>query len=238
MKKVLSLLVLFSAALVVSAQDVIVKKDGSTIISKVLEIGISEIKYKKIDNQDGPNYSIAISDVLSVNFENGYKESFDNLKKVEERQTIVSSDVTATGQKDLTLKAGTLIPIQNVNYTRAASLSVGQTVLFRVARDVVIDNTTIIPYGTPVKGTVYQAKKSSWFGTKGRLGIAINEIELPSGIKIPLTNGNVYITGKNRTAASVLLFLFVTKPACFITGSKAEMPVGYEITAEVARPIV
>ena len=69
-------------------------------------------------------------------------------------------------------------------------------------------------------------------------GINITEIELPCGVSIPLSNGNVYITGKNRTPLSVILFFFVTWPACFITGSKAELPAGYEITAEVARPVI
>ena len=173
-----------------------------------------------------------------MNYDNGEKETFENLKVDDNDQKLVPNNAPAGNiQKEVTLKAGTLIPIQNINYTRASTLSVGQTVQFRVARDVEIDNMNIIPYGTSVKGIVYQAKKSSWFGTKGRLGIKINEIELPCGVKVPLTNGNIYITGKNRTPLSVLLFLFVTWPACFITGSKAEMPAGYEIAAEVARPV-
>lgn len=58
------------------AQDVIVKKDQSTIMSKVLEITSTEIKYKKWNNQDGPTYSIDRSEVLSINYENGEVEKF------------------------------------------------------------------------------------------------------------------------------------------------------------------
>lgn len=61
------------------AQDVIVKKDGSTILSKVLKVGASEIEYKKWSNQEGPTYSIAIADLLSVNYQNGDKEDFSNV---------------------------------------------------------------------------------------------------------------------------------------------------------------
>ena len=53
------------------AQDVIVKKDGTTILSKVLEISSTEIKYKKWSNQDGPMYSIDKSEVHSINYQNG-----------------------------------------------------------------------------------------------------------------------------------------------------------------------
>ena len=137
-------------------------------------------------------------------------------------------------QKEVTVKAGTLVPLQVTNYTKAADVKVGQKVGFRVSRDITVNGVTAIPYGTTVNGTVYEAKKSSWWGTKGRLGIKISEMYGPNGEMIPLTNGDVYVTGKNRTAVSVLLFTFVVWPACFICGSKAEIPAGYEIQANVA----
>ena len=56
------------------AQDVIVKKDGTTILSKVLEISGTEIKYKKWSNQDGPMYLINKSEVHSINYQNGEVE--------------------------------------------------------------------------------------------------------------------------------------------------------------------
>ncbi len=137
-------------------------------------------------------------------------------------------------QKEVTVKAGTLVPLQIINPTKAADVSVGQKVAFRVSRDINVDGVTAITYGTIVNGTVYEAKRSSWWGTKGRLGIKITELYGPNGEMVPLTNGDVYVTGKNRTTLSVLLFCFVTIPACFICGSKAEIPVGYEIQANVA----
>ncbi len=142
--------------------------------------------------------------------------------------------VASFAQKEVTVKAGTLVPLQIVNSTKAADVSVGQKVAFRVSRDINVDGMTVIPYGTTVNGTVYEAKRSSWWGTKGRLGIKISEMFGPNGEMIPLMNGDVYVTGKNRTTLSVLLFCFVTIPACFICGSKAEIPNGYEIQANVA----
>jgi hypothetical protein len=64
----------------VMSQDVIVKKDQSTVMSKVLEITSTEIKYKKWNNQDGPTYSIDRSEVLSINYENGEVENFSETK--------------------------------------------------------------------------------------------------------------------------------------------------------------
>ena len=136
-------------------------------------------------------------------------------------------------QKEVTVKAGTLVPLQVVNYTKAADVKVGQKVAFRVSRDISVNGVTAIPYGTTVNGTVYEAKKSSWWGTKGRLGIKISEMFAPNGEMVPLSNGDVYVTGKNRTPTAVIVFLFVW-PGGFICGSKAELPVGYEIQANVA----
>lgn len=78
MKNQIILTMLSLAALNVAAQDVVVKKDGSTILAKVLEVNQDNIKYKKFSNQNGPTYTINLSDVMSVNYENGEKEDFNN----------------------------------------------------------------------------------------------------------------------------------------------------------------
>ena len=142
--------------------------------------------------------------------------------------------VATYAQKEVMVKAGTLVPLQIVNPTKAADVKVGQKVAFRVSRDINVDGVTAIPFGTTVNGTVYEAKKSSWWGIKGRLGVRINELITPKGEIVPLMNGDVYVTGKNRTALSVALFALVVWPACFICGSKAEIPAGYEVQANVA----
>lgn len=61
-----------------SAQDVILKKDNTTVLSKVIEITSTEIKYKKWSNQDGPTYSISRSLVTSINYQNGEVDKFSD----------------------------------------------------------------------------------------------------------------------------------------------------------------
>src|SRR5947207_480696 len=56
------------------AQDVIIKKNGDEIKSKILEVSGSEIKYKRSDNMDGPTYTIPKPEVFMVKYENGTKE--------------------------------------------------------------------------------------------------------------------------------------------------------------------
>lgn len=131
------------------------------------------------------------------------------------------------------IKAGTVVPLQSVDQVKAADVEEGQIVNFKVVQDVCIDGTCVIPGGTLVKGKVTEAKKSSLAGTKGRLKISINSLNLPSGEPVYFTNSDVNISGKNRTPLAVVTGLFVW-PCIFIPGTKAVMPAGYETLATVA----
>lgn len=73
--KLLSVIVLAMFSFIAHAQDVIVKKDGSTITSKVTAITGSEIKYKKFSNLNGPTYTIGKNEVNYINYENGERET-------------------------------------------------------------------------------------------------------------------------------------------------------------------
>lgn len=72
MKQLLVFLFLLCSASVF-AQDVIVKKDGSTIVCRVVELTSSEITYKKWTDLNGSNYVMSRSDASSISYENGKK---------------------------------------------------------------------------------------------------------------------------------------------------------------------
>ncbi len=93
MRKILLFLMLLSATSVF-AQDVIVKKDGTTILSKVIEIGSTEVKYKKFSNQNGPTYTITKAEIQAINYENGEKDSFNDAgitRPQQEEQNYISN---------------------------------------------------------------------------------------------------------------------------------------------------
>lgn len=58
------------------AQDIIIKRDGKEIPSKVLEISSTEIKYKDFDFLTGPTRVLNISEVIVILYENGKREVF------------------------------------------------------------------------------------------------------------------------------------------------------------------
>jgi len=58
------------------AQDVIVLKNGDEIKSLVQEVGTDYVKYKKFDNQTGPVYNIATSEIFMIKYNNGSRDVF------------------------------------------------------------------------------------------------------------------------------------------------------------------
>ena len=66
MKRILFLLMLFLTTKSF-AQDIIVKPDGTIIKSKVLEVGLDEVKYKKSSNLKGPVYTLSKKEILKYN---------------------------------------------------------------------------------------------------------------------------------------------------------------------------
>ena len=99
------ILALIWANVSANAQDVIVKTDNSTIISKVEEITAESIKYRKWDNLDGPTYVLNVSEVICINFSNGTKESFiKSNPKVEEDKTEAIPQTTSYEDTRLNLQ--------------------------------------------------------------------------------------------------------------------------------------
>lgn len=186
------------------------------------------MKYKKFSNLDGPLYSITREDIQNINFENGEKEL------LEKNKTLV--DTKTAANNDAVLNYGTEFPIQIETPVCTKDLSEGQYITFKTMADIDADGVKVIRAGTPVMGLVYKANRSSWWGTKGKLGVRLDHLALPDGTHIPV-KGDIYVTGKNRTALSVLLFLFVTWPACFICGSKAELPYGFNTLARIGATV-
>lgn len=76
MKKIF-LLMLFLCSMSVWAQDVIVKKDGSTVVCRIVEVTKTEVIYKKWSDQQGSNYIVNQKDLTAIHHENGTKTTFD-----------------------------------------------------------------------------------------------------------------------------------------------------------------
>ncbi len=69
--------------------DVIYFKDGKEIKSKVIEVGVSDIKYRDITNIEGPLYTVAKSDLLMIIYKNGNRDNFKVADNINNKSTEV-----------------------------------------------------------------------------------------------------------------------------------------------------
>jgi hypothetical protein len=101
MKKILFLIAIFIVSLpTVFSQDILIKKTGDEIKTKVIEVGVSEIKYKKFESPTGPTYSILKSDVFMIKYEDGNKDVFSGNDV--QKQTPAASKVEIKEEKTST----------------------------------------------------------------------------------------------------------------------------------------
>src|SRR6186713_1445190 len=58
------------------AQDLIYKKNKEVILTKIIEMGTDEVKYKEYNSTNDVVFSIAKSELWKVKFENGKEQYF------------------------------------------------------------------------------------------------------------------------------------------------------------------
>jgi len=73
------------------APDVIILKNGDEVKSIVQEVGTEYVKYKKFDNQTGPVYNMALSEIFMIRYANGSKDVFNKTEKQQETTKVVQS---------------------------------------------------------------------------------------------------------------------------------------------------
>ena len=78
MKKILLMAALAVCSLTMNAQDVLVRKGGDVENVKVLEVTPTEVKYKKINNLEGPTFTEKRSNLISVKYESGETQKFND----------------------------------------------------------------------------------------------------------------------------------------------------------------
>ena len=99
MKYILLFILFICSSNIIKAQDTLSMRSGENTLVKVIEVGTTEVKYKKLDNLSGPIFSILKSDLLIVKYENGTKEDFSSIKKIEENN-FSALDPSSLGKLD------------------------------------------------------------------------------------------------------------------------------------------
>jgi hypothetical protein len=115
-------MILFFISKSLNAQDIIIKKNGDEIKAKVMEVGITEIKYKKFENlETSPIYSILKSDVFMIKYADGTKDVFGTDSQSQSQKpdsTATMNNNTSTDNKN---KISNKTSISNQNSHSASS---------------------------------------------------------------------------------------------------------------------
>lgn len=99
-KFILTMLALITMHATTIAQDMITRKTGEEIMAKILEVNLTEIKYKKFDNPDGPTFTVLKSEVFMIKYENGTKDMFNQIEQDTEGKKTSGEDMRSKGKKD------------------------------------------------------------------------------------------------------------------------------------------
>ena len=101
MKNTLILFIAIFTFNVAHGQDKVFLKSGEEIESKILEINIDQLRYKKYSNLEGPTFVILKNDIHMVIYENGESEIFQN-KSISDDLSLNKSDenMFTKGQRD------------------------------------------------------------------------------------------------------------------------------------------
>lgn len=87
MKKLIFLLTM-CVVFNLSAQDIIVKRNGDELQCRILEVSKNEVKYKRWVNLDGPAFSEKKSDIFMIKYENGEKDVIAHSSPISEPSAI------------------------------------------------------------------------------------------------------------------------------------------------------
>ena len=210
---------------ITNAQDQIIKKDGSELNVQITEISDTTLKYKKAGLSVA--FSLDLSEVLLVTFENGERMTFTSEKssKKDDAKTVL-------------LTAGTRIPVvmtETISSDKKGGRKVetGEVISLRVQADVTdIDGNVLVKQGTLVNGTITQSVKRKAAGTKGKLSFSVDFIKSVDGQSVPV-NLKFDFAGKSKTGVAVAAGAVVAAPLLLIKGKPAVIKEGQVFNALV-----
>lgn len=135
----------------------------------------------------------------------------------------------------LTLPGGTPITLAVTDEVNSSTHEAGDTFKLTVLNDVKIDQTVVIPRGTPATGEITWRTGKGAFGKSGKMELALRSIDL-GGRSIPVT-GDFRQEGEGNTVATGVGVIAIGVFAGFITGKRARLPVGRELLSQTAQAV-
>lgn len=96
-KPIIVLLIFLTSPVLFFAQDTLFKRNGEQLIVKVKEINSQEIKYKKLNFEDGPLYVESKSAVQEIHFSNGIIEKIEEIIPSANKTIVITNPAPQVG---------------------------------------------------------------------------------------------------------------------------------------------
>lgn len=238
MKNIIRKFILCFVSLLVTvlvfAQDIIITNDAKKIEAKILEVSSSEIKYKELDNLNGPTFILSTKEISSIIYSNGKVVVYNN-QQVQVNQTPQSTtekksvpNITDEDKAiEIFLLNGTMVTGQieelkgdHVSYTKDGNrYSIPATDIEKV---IFIKNGQVREYNgiskvSPIP-TSQSSVQSSPIVEKNEEKVDTSKIAINPFIT---RDGNIYINGNKRMNKSEYRnFLYGRCPAAYEQFSK------------------
>ena len=126
---------------------------------------------------------------------------------------------------EITIKAGTAVPVRLDEAVSSETATAGQTIRFSVTRDVTVGDVVVIKAGSEVNAEIAQSQKTGTFGKEGKVSLVVRYAIAVDYTIVPL-RASLSRVGEEKLAVS---FLFCP----LIKGTSSMIPAGTEAKAYV-----
>jgi len=126
---------------------------------------------------------------------------------------------------EVTIKAGTPIPVRLLDDLSSETATAGQLVRFETTRNIIIDGNVVIKAGSEVIGEVTYAQKTGSLGKEGKLNLVVRHAMAVDNTRVPL-RAQLSQTGDEKVALSWMV-------CPFIKGTSSRIPAATETKAYV-----
>lgn len=119
----------------------------------------------------------------------------------------------------------TVIPVKLSQHLKGDQVTVGQSVDFEVARDIIIDDFIVIKRGAPAYGDIITAEKGGYVSIGGKIGLNIDYCKAIDGSKVYLKS-ILQKKGKSSMGGTIAVSVIVCPLFLLMRGEEAELPIG------------
>ena len=106
-------------------------------------------------------------------------------------------------------ESGTMIELETIDNVNSKTVGQGQDVMFRVLRDVEVDDQVVIEGGSTAYGKVTEQNKAKGLGKPGQLSVRVERVMAVDGSMIYVSGDNLNREGEDKKGTAI---------ACIVVG--------------------